>query len=267
MDALAVLTRPEGSNESLARRLAQQGVASVAMPALALRLLPADPAGPALPADYDLVVFVSGQAARFYLGLLAAHGAGAAWPASTLAAAVGQASAQALRDSGLIPPACVVHPPPQAVQDSESLWAVLQPRAAALGRVLIVCGQGGREWLGRQFEQAGARVTRLPLYRREPAPWPPGQCARLRRHVQAHKRAICLLTSSQGAQAFFGNARTHGLQGLLQQACYVVIHQRIASRLQSLLEHEAAGEGGPAVTVCAPNDEAIGNAIVAFASL
>src|SRR5690606_23182238 len=84
---LAVLTRPRGRNESIARALEAEGLAAIIAPALVLRPL-GEPA-PA-PAGYDLAVFVSRQAVEQYF----AQHAGP-WPATTVAAAVGQATARA----------------------------------------------------------------------------------------------------------------------------------------------------------------------------
>src|SRR5690606_13594117 len=165
MKANVVLTRPQGKNAQLASRLAADGWQALALPALTLHPLITDAAQLPAPDDYDLVVIVSSNAVKFYLDLFAQRGNGDSWPARTLAATVGHASARPLYDSGLIPHAQILHPDAEAQgQDSEALWVLLQPRLHQLGRVLIVRGESGREWLGAQCEEAGSRVQRLGLY-------------------------------------------------------------------------------------------------------
>ena len=74
MPPLAVLTRPSGRNEALAARLRAQGWEACVLPAL--EILPLDCLeGLPMPEDYDMVVFVSGNAARLYLDQLTARAA------------------------------------------------------------------------------------------------------------------------------------------------------------------------------------------------
>lgn len=69
MPPLAVLTRPSGRNEALAARLRAHGWEACVLPAL--EILPLDCLeGLPMPEDYDMVVFVSGNAARLYLDQL-----------------------------------------------------------------------------------------------------------------------------------------------------------------------------------------------------
>src|SRR5690606_1365564 len=128
MSARVVLTRPQGKNEALADRLAAAGLPALLLPALRIQSLSPEPAELATPADYDLIIFVSGHAAQFYLQVLARRGGGCLWPAHTLAATVGVASARRLQDNFCIPSEQIVHPAPDSCQDSETLWRLLEPR-------------------------------------------------------------------------------------------------------------------------------------------
>src|SRR5690606_11488918 len=155
MNARVVLTRPQGKNEALAERLIAAGLEPLVLPALRIQPLRQDPADIPIPADYDLIVFVSGHALRLYLAALSGCGAGGDWPARTLAATVGAASARLLEALPHIPRENIVHPGPDDSQDSEGLWRLLEPRLPSIERVLIVRGAAGREWLSLKLQQAG----------------------------------------------------------------------------------------------------------------
>src|SRR3546814_6944050 len=70
MKASAVLTRPQGKNETLVQRLAQAGLDALALPALLIKPVALRAQELPLPELYDLIVFVSGNAARFYIDTL-----------------------------------------------------------------------------------------------------------------------------------------------------------------------------------------------------
>ncbi|KAG0731874.1 hypothetical protein G6F23_014877 [Rhizopus arrhizus] len=74
-----------------------------------------------------MVVFVSGNAGKQYLDQLARADGSSVWPAATIAATVGPASAQGLRESpGFGANTTVLHPGADAPShDSEALWDVL----------------------------------------------------------------------------------------------------------------------------------------------
>lgn len=269
---LVVLTRPQGRNESLAACLHDHGLPVLELPALAICPLPIDAAQFPLPQDYDLVVFVSANAASLYLQQFARH-AGALWPASTLAATVGQASAKPLRDAGILSEGCLLHPPPQAPQDSETLWSMLQATRKSFKRVLVVRGESGREWLGGQFELAGAYVRRFAIYGRRRAVWPVSQQAALLAGLEGGQPMIALFTSSESIQAFNENLAALGVgagpdgQRFWRNARFVVIHERIASRLQSLIGTAPGEASRQMVKVCLPEDKAIFQAVISLASL
>jgi len=96
----------------------------------------------------------------------AARPAGAAWPAELVAAAPGPGTAQSLRAEG-VPAAAIVAPAADAAQlDSESLWQELGRRDWRGRRVLVVRGDGGRDWLVERLVEAGATVDAVAAYRR-----------------------------------------------------------------------------------------------------
>lgn len=266
MNVSVFLTRPQGRNEELAARVRGAGWQALALPALTIRTLLEQGEPVPAPGDYDLVVFVSRNAARLYLDLLASQFPGLSWPERTLAATVGRSSAQPLYDAAWIPQGQIVHPDAYTQnQDSEALWECLGPRRSTLARVLIVRGESGREWLGEQCERAGIAVDRLALYRREPAQWTPDQAAQVSTALAMPESCVFLLTSSESVDAIYANMRRQGLSAAWSKSRFVAIHERVASRLQSMLRASGNVEP-PMVKVCSPSDDAIFLAIAQMAS-
>ncbi|KRC76517.1 Uroporphyrinogen-III synthase [compost metagenome] len=258
---VAVLTRPAGRNEALAGRLSDAGWLSCILPALEIHPLPIAPEDLPRPAGYDMVVFVSGNAARQYLDQLARVDGPAPWPAGVSAATVGPASAQALHESGCFGAnTTVLHPDESAPShDSEALWRVLQdlPMPA---RVLLVRGTQGRDWLGDKLEAEGVAVTRHAAYLRRPALWRPAQLTQLRRWADAGVSATWLITSGEGADAARAGLEAAGLSGWWEQCGFVLTHPSLARRLPVT----ADGASCPSmVKICLPNDESIFQAFVA----
>ncbi|GAB1578618.1 uroporphyrinogen-III synthase [Bordetella petrii] len=258
---IAILTRPDGRNAPLERGLHDAGWQTLALPALEIQPLPADAAGPPLPQDHDLVVFVSGNAARLYLAQL--HAAGMPdWPGGTLAATVGPASARAFRACpGVGPDAAVLYPPPEAAaHDSEALWQVLRARGALPRRVLLVRGTSGRDWLGDQLEAAGVQVARHAVYRRLPALWPASAVRQLREWAGQGRPATWLLTSGEGIDAVRAQVDAAGIAAWWRASRFVVTHPSLVPRLGLA----GSGQGpAPMVKICLPADEAILAAFVA----
>ena len=261
-----ILTRPQGKNDALAKRLEYAGLQVQSLPALHIQPLSPDLASLPKPASYDLVVFVSGHAAQFYLQALAQQGSQAAnsWPVSTLAATVGAASARSLEQAGGIPAEQILYPDKHSSQDSESLWQLLVPRLASLKRVLIVRGPRGREWLRNTLQSAGVQTDTLAMYDRSPAQWNTDQAAQLRAMLASP--AVMLLTSSESVDAVHQNVCQLGLEQAWLQIRFVVIHDRIARRLQSLFQASGKVES-PVVKVCPPDDNSLFQMITQTASL
>jgi len=266
-EPLVVLTRPEGRNVSLARRLRGAGFQVLELPALVVRPLPFDPTDLPLPQECDLIVFVSAYAASLYLSRLAEVGWAGPWPDSTLAATVGEASARPLREAGFIPDDRIIHPAADASQDSEALWALLRRRGASLRRVVLVRGESGREWLGARLQEQGAHVRRYAVYQRQPAQWGDDQRQALLAGMGSAREPIVLLTSSESVDAFLRNLRETAPSGGMERLKYVVIHERIATRLQSGLGALRDDMLERRVRICKPDDDDILRAVASFASL
>ncbi|MDH0622150.1 uroporphyrinogen-III synthase [Pseudomonas chengduensis] len=187
-----LLTRPAEDCAALAQTLAAQGVASHCMPLLAIETLDETPEQRSAFADlqrYCAVIVVSKPAARIGLQLLAQHGA----PTPELPwFSVGAATAAVLAEQGL-----GVHFPDLG-DDSEALLALpalQQAITAPAPRVLILRGEGGREFLAERLRSQGVSVDYLPLYRRVLPQYAPGE---LSRQVRAERLNGLVVSSGQG---------------------------------------------------------------------
>ncbi|MFJ1302442.1 uroporphyrinogen-III synthase [Pseudomonadota bacterium AL_CKDN230030165-1A_HGKHYDSX7] len=256
MAPLAILTRPDGRNDTLAARLQAAGWQAFGWPALALAPVPRQSPLPE-PADFDLVVFVSGNAARLFLQAWREQG-GVRWPAATAAATVGPASASALSESGLFGTnTTLIHPPASAPRhDSEALWELLRGRPLPR-RVLIVRGTEGREWLADRLREAGAQVQPCAIYRRVPCEWEPARLAVLKEWAAQDRPHAWLFTSGEGIAAVTANIDRADVRAWWLRGRAVVTHPSLAQTLVG------GGWNTALVKDCIPADEAIFAAFVA----
>jgi uroporphyrinogen-III synthase len=159
-----LLTRTAPDCAALAGVLEGQGIFSSSLPLLEIQALEESPQQRQLLLElstFAAVIVVSKPAARLGLQRLQRHWrqlpAGPAW------FSIGPATGQLLSDQGVN--ACWS----AGGDDSEALLQLPQ-LAQALQvphpRVLILRGEGGREWLTEQLQARGAQVEQLPLYRR-----------------------------------------------------------------------------------------------------
>lgn len=260
-----VVTRPAGQSRQLTEALQAAGLDVLSFPLLAIGPaaddVPLRAALARLP-EFALVVFVSPNAIAYALDALAAvhglQGIGVAqWPPQVPVAVVGPASVAALAERGIAPPGFRVIAPAGAATngtddsghdsghdsdtprfDSEALWAQLDPAALAGKPVLIIRGNGGRDWLGDRLREAGARVEAVEAYRRTlPEPtamqW---QAVRdsLRPGAPPH---LWLLTSSEAVRNLDALARQHlpaEQAADLRQVQCIAPHARIAEQAQAL---------------------------------
>ncbi len=156
-----VVTRPRAAAEALAAPLAAQGARVWLLPALAIEDLPATPALEKLLAGlegFDMAIFVSANAVD--RGLAAARRFGP-WPKHLRVAAIGEATAEALRNTGLGP---VISPAER--HDSEALLGLAPLQVVKGQNILVFRGEGGREHLKEALEARGARVEYAECYRR-----------------------------------------------------------------------------------------------------
>ena len=256
--APVVLTRPAGQNAMLAASLREQGRTVLELPALQLTALAATPPDPA---EFDLVVFVSGNAVRMFLDARHAATGSASWPAGVPAATVGPSSAAALRTHdgfGVLPE--ILQPAADATSfDSESLWLELARLPAMPRRVLLVRGGTGqmgtgRDWLAGQLRAAGADVIVHCAYRREPAAWQADASVFLLALAAAQQPAIWLFTSREGVDAVHDQLRSAGLLDWFKRCRLIATHARIAEHLIAVIGMRATDFAQPMLLISSPQD-------------
>lgn len=238
-----IVTRPAAQAQDWLQRLREAGIDACALPLVDVDA-PVDPAP--LQAAWrglsqrQLAMFVSPNAVEHFFaarppGVEWPQGAGAADPAAqpqpVLAAAPGPGTAAALHARG-VPPACIVAPPADAASfDSEALWAVIGARDWRGAGVLLVRGDGGRDWLASRLREAGAQVEVLAAYRRK-APSPDAAARALLDEALADPAAHLWWFSSSQAIDHLAALAPPGQDWSRAQA--LVTHPRIGERARRL---------------------------------
>jgi len=224
-----LVTRPAAQGVVWVERLRERGIAAESLPLIEIEGID-DPA-PLHEAwrslgERRLVVFVSANAVEQFF---AARPASLALPEGVDAAAPGPGTADALRAAGW-PAGTIVSPPADAAQfDSEALWARLRGRDWRGARVLVVRGDGGRDWLAERLVDAGAQVDAVSAYRRVAPSFAGAARERLEAAV-ASGDVVWLFSSSEAIANLVRAAASDRWSG----ARAIATHPRIAARARSL---------------------------------
>ncbi|MFB9125363.1 fused uroporphyrinogen-III synthase HemD/membrane protein HemX [Paraburkholderia dipogonis] len=260
-----VITRPAGQSNELIARLAAAGIATLDFPLIDIAPVTDDaPLRAALASleRYALVVFVSPNAVDHAFAQ-----SDSIWPHALPIGVVGPGSVQALARHGVAAPAYNVISPPSGSDedtarfDSEGLFAAIDTALGATSlegkRVLIVRGDGGREWLAERLREAGAEVDTVAAYRRLVPEPSIGAWARVHELLAGVPHAW-LLTSSEGVRNLNELAHDHLTAdeiAQLKRAALVTPHPRIAQTARAL--------GFDSMTVSGAGDERIARALIA----
>ncbi|MFT4067890.1 fused uroporphyrinogen-III synthase HemD/membrane protein HemX [Paraburkholderia sp.] len=260
-----VITRPAGQSGELVEQLEAAGLATLDFPLIDIApVLDDAPLRNALASleRYALVVFVSPNAVDHAFAR-----SEAIWPHALPIGVVGPGSVRALARHGVRAPEHRVISPSSGADDestsfdSEGLFAALDASlgAAALEgkRVLIVRGDGGREWLADRLREAGAEVETVAAYRRIVPEPSIGAWARVHELLAGEPHAW-LLTSSEGVRNLHELAQEHLTADELTQLKHAILvapHPRIAQTARAL--------GFDRITVSGAGDERIVRALVA----
>jgi len=158
--ARVLVTRPEHQAENLSRLIEQRGGIAVRFPALEIVSRDDDRIKSTLENldGFQWVVFISANAVNF---ALKANSGKIPRTKSVRFAAVGQATAQAMKMAGL--PVDLV---PEYGYNSEALLEMPQLQQVEGQNCLIVRGEGGREQLATTLRSRGAEVDYLEVYKR-----------------------------------------------------------------------------------------------------
>ncbi|MFM0401333.1 fused uroporphyrinogen-III synthase HemD/membrane protein HemX [Paraburkholderia aspalathi] len=260
-----VITRPAGQSNELIAQLAAAGVAVLDFPLIDIAPVTDEaPLRAALASleRYALVVFVSPNAVDHAFAR-----SDAIWPHALPIGVVGPGSVQALARHGVAAPAYTIISPPSVADDdtarfdSEGLFAAIDTALGATSlegkRVLIVRGDGGREWLADRLREAGAEVETVAAYRRLVPEPSIGGWARVHALLAGAPHAW-LLTSSEGVRNLHELAQEHLTAEEITQlkhANLVTPHPRIAQTARAL--------GFDSITVSGAGDERIARALLA----
>ena len=243
-----IVTRPAAQAADWVARLRAERIDAVALPLIGVA--PAADAAAvesawAKLASQRLVVFVSPNAAEHFFAL---RPAGARWPAGVLAGSPGPGTTRSLLDLG-VPAAQTVAPAADALQfDSEALWQQLATQDWQGAGVLIVRGDGGRDWLADTLRGCGAQVAHVAAYRREAPVFDAAQKTLLAAALHEPASHLWYFSSSEAIEHL---ERLAAACDPLRwaDACALATHPRIAERARQL--------GIARVTECRPPLEAV----------
>ena len=179
-----------------------------------------------------------------------------AWPQALQAASPGPGTTATLLRSG-VAPHLIVEPRADADQfDSEALWQVLQTQRWEAASVLVVRGDGGRDWLAEQLRSAGALVSFVSAYRRVPPQFSNTSAAVLQTALATPESHVWLFSSSEAVMNLMQLPQVQAAPVNWSMATALTTHPRIAQSA------EAAGFGK--VLSCRPTRDAVVQQLVSL---
>ena len=220
-----VVTRPAGQASHLAEALRDLGAHPILFPVLTI--LDIENTKPLLDIalrleEFQIAIFVSPNAVNKALNVILAH---RAWPASLLAATIGESSEAELTQHGILNVLA-----PRGRFDSEALLELPELSEVQGNRIVIFRGDGGRELLGETLAERGADVSHVACYRRGR---PTQDAAVLLKHWEDGKLDAFTVTSSEGLRNLYDMVGKLG-QAWLRKTPLFVPHARIAAQAQAL---------------------------------
>jgi uroporphyrinogen-III synthase len=223
-----LVTRPAAQAEEWVAQLQRAGLDAVALPLMAIAA-PHDPAEvrqawTELPSR-QLVFFVSPNAVEWFFSQQIEP---KAWPASLQVASPGPGTSTVLRRCG-VPSHLIVEPVADAPQfDSESLWFALQNQSWVRASVLVVRGDGGRDWLAEQLREAGAEVSFVSAYRRTAPHFDAPALALLEAALALPQRHLWFFSSSEAVANLMDAPQLHAAGVDWSGGTALATHPRIA---------------------------------------
>jgi len=198
-DKWVVITRPAHQTTSLQKKLEAAGAQTILFPLIEIAP-PDDLAGVKEQLvnlrQYDLVIFVSANAVEQAFKLIGLEDLGLVKIATT-----GKKTASVLEQMGVKVDFC-----PKEVFNSEALLAMPDFKIFCEGKsIAIIRGEGGREFLQKQLQIAGATVDYVDTYQRI---CPQNNLDLLAHHAKKGELDTILLTSGTSVKSFFELAMT-----------------------------------------------------------
>lgn len=225
-----LVTRPASQAEQWVVRLKGLGIGAVSLPLIDIKPAPESLAvvlAWSRISTLRLLVFVSPNAVEHFFAL---KPAGLPWQRALEVASTGPGTTRALVAKG-VPAERILEPAADSAQfDSESLWARLCGRDWRNAKVLIVRGDGGRDWLAETLTTHGAKVTHVVAYQRMAPSFTPAHKALLADALAEPQKHLWLFSSSE-AIAHLAACVT---DADLARAWAIATHPRIGARAQEL---------------------------------
>lgn len=227
-----IVTRPAAQAAQWVQALVQHGLAAHALPLIDIAPT-LDTAAVAAAwqhlGRYRLVMFVSANAVTHFF---AARPPGATWPHSTQAASPGPGTTLALQEAG-VAAAQIIEPAPDSAQfDSEALWQTLSHQDWHSSRVLVVRGEGGRDWLADTLRAHGAQVDFVTAYRRVPPRWDAAAQSLLSTALAQPAEHLWFFSSSESVDHLMAHLHSSTI-ALPLGAQALATHPRIAERARA----------------------------------
>ena len=234
-----VITRPQVQSQKLSNRLTkvflEQGVDLPVITLPLLEIVPIDSQELASALHHALdqtewVSFVSPNAFLMCDQLLKKFGW--TWPKHLSIAVVGGGSEQSILDSG-IEYAQIIKPQDTGSWDSEGLWEALlagQPDWTNR-RMVMIHGEGGRNFLSEHLKDAGAVIDEFAVYRRqglskEDIAW---------KSINPSEHSVWVFNSSQAGDVLIKRLREFEMaEQFLQNETAIVSHPRILEKIQEI---------------------------------
>jgi uroporphyrinogen-III synthase len=193
-----------------------------------------------------LVFFVSPNAAEWFF---LQQDETFSWPSTLQAASPGPGTSAVLRRCG-VPSQRIVEPAADAPQfDSEALWVELQRQSWAGASVLVVRGDGGRDWLAEQLREGGAEVIFVSAYQRTAPHFSAAELALLETALAQPRRHMWFFSSSEAVLNLVEAPQLHALAPDWSRSTALATHPRIAD--------SAKNAGFDPVLNCRPALEAV----------
>lgn len=246
-----VVTRPAHQADVLCQLITEAGGRAIRFPVIEI-LPPTEPAkfesqlGQL--SHFDIAIFISANAVHWTFDTIEKC---AAWPEKLAIAAVGKATAKALKSRNA--EATIVAPEPY---NSEALLALPELQDVHEKSIVIFRGEGGRGFLGDTLQQRGARLEYAECYRRGR---PQSNPAEIYAAWDEAKPMAFIITSNEGLENLCDMLRERE-DDLLNSSLLVVSERTVALARQK-------GFGKTPILASSASDEAMISAAKEWAKL
>ena len=225
-DLCIMVTRPAGQAQSLCQLIEQAGAQVVLFPTLEITDVSNTKEIYSVINNLDkfnLAIFISVNAVNQAVKYIQERGT---LPATLKLATIGKASAVALHKIlGRGPDIC-----PETQFTSEALLALEPMQELKNQSIVIFRGQQGREYLGAQLRQRGAKVEYVSVYCRKR---PNADMAKFEQQRAKRDIDAIIITSEEGLRNLCGMLEKQ-LHGWLKKTQLIVMSQRIFNVAQAL---------------------------------